>query len=171
MMPSISGVAIDTLLFNGIGSPLCHRYQIISWTGSHVAFWGTYLHRLRVFLEESDSVVVLRLHRQLAQELAARFKRPTDRQSSECAISICSRSPDCFLDTTTSSTERSYRFVRRAGVSVSSSDIDVFCTDIDGSVAPSVCWADGWTSSVPPAVVDCIGFAGVAGSSSFGNKW
>ena len=91
-------------------------------------------------------------------------------QSGECAISICSRSPDCFPGTTTSSTERSYRFVRGAGVGVSSSDRDVFCTGIDGSVAASVCWADGWTSSVPPAVVDCIGFAGVAGSSSVGIK-
>ena len=27
IMPSISGVAIDTLLFSHIGSPLCHRYQ------------------------------------------------------------------------------------------------------------------------------------------------
>ena len=54
---------------------------------------------------------------------------------------------------------------------MSSSDRNVFCTGIDGSVAPSVCWADGWTSSIPPAVVDYIGFAGVAGSSSVGNKW
>ena len=37
MMPSISGVAIDTLLFSRIGSPLCHRYRIISRTGSHAA--------------------------------------------------------------------------------------------------------------------------------------
>ena len=42
MMPSISGVAIDTLLFSRIGSPLCHRYRIMSRTGSHAAFQGTY---------------------------------------------------------------------------------------------------------------------------------
>ena len=71
MMPSISGVVIDTLLFSRIGSPLCHRYRIISRTGSHVAFRGTYLRRLRGFLEESDSPVVRRLHHQLTQELAA----------------------------------------------------------------------------------------------------
>ena len=41
MMPSISGVAIDMLLFSHIGSPLCHRYRIISRTG-YVAFRGTY---------------------------------------------------------------------------------------------------------------------------------
>ena len=73
MMPSISGVVIDTLLFSRIGSPLCHRYRVISQTGSHAAFRGTYLHRLRVFLEESDSAVVRRLHRQLAQELQHYF--------------------------------------------------------------------------------------------------
>ena len=38
MMPSISGVAIDTLLFSRIGLPLCHRYRLISRTGSHAAF-------------------------------------------------------------------------------------------------------------------------------------
>ena len=77
VMPSISGVAIDTLLFGRIGSPLCHRYRIISRTGSHTAFRGTYLRRLHVFLEESDSAVVRRLHHQLAQELAARIALPT----------------------------------------------------------------------------------------------
>ena len=34
-------------------------------------------------------------------------------------------SPDCFPDTTASSTERSYRFVRRAGIGVSYSDGDL----------------------------------------------
>ena len=94
MMPSISGVAIDTLFFSRVGSPLCHRYRIISQTGSHAAFRGTYLSRLRVFLEESDSAVVRRLHHQLARELAARIALPTE-HSGECAIPICSQSPDC----------------------------------------------------------------------------
>ena len=70
------------LLFSRIGSPLCHRYRIISRTGSHAAFRGTYLRRLRVFLEESDSAVVHRLHRQLAQELAALMALPTDSPAS-----------------------------------------------------------------------------------------
>ena len=82
MMPSISGVAIDTLLFSRIGSPLCHHHQIISHTGSHAAFRGTYWRRVRAFLEESDSAVVRRLHRQLAQELAARIALPTDSPAS-----------------------------------------------------------------------------------------
>ena len=51
MMPSISGVVIDTLLLSRVGSPVCHRYRIISRTGSHAAFRGTYLRRLHVFLE------------------------------------------------------------------------------------------------------------------------
>ena len=82
MMPSISGVAIDTLLFSRIGSPLCHRYRLISRTGSHAAFRGTYLRRLRAFLDESDSAVVPRLHRRLAQELASRVVLPTDSPAS-----------------------------------------------------------------------------------------
>ena len=82
MMSSISRVAIDTLLFSRVGSPVCHRYRIISRTGSHTAYWGTCLRRLRVFLEESDSAVVRRLHHQLARELAARIALPTDTPAS-----------------------------------------------------------------------------------------
>ena len=82
MMPPISGVAIDTLLFSRIGSPLCHRYRIISRTGSHAAFRGTYIRRLRAFLEESDSAVVRRLHCQLAQELATWISLPPDSPAS-----------------------------------------------------------------------------------------
>ena len=55
LMPCVSGVAIDTLLFSSVGSPLCHRYRLISCTGSHTAFRGTYLKRLWSFIEESDS--------------------------------------------------------------------------------------------------------------------
>ena len=36
LMPSISAVAIDTLLFSHIGSPLCHQYRLVSQTGSDV---------------------------------------------------------------------------------------------------------------------------------------
>ena len=75
LMPSISGVAIDTLLFSRIGSPLCHRYRLISRTGYHANFRGTYLRRLRAFPDESDSAVVRQLHRRLAQELATRVAK------------------------------------------------------------------------------------------------
>ena len=36
--PTLSGVAIDTLLFSCIGSPLFHHYRIINRTGTHAAF-------------------------------------------------------------------------------------------------------------------------------------
>ena len=53
--PTISGVAIDTLLFSRIGVPLFHHYRIISRTGTPVfsrtpVFWGTYMRRLHAFL-------------------------------------------------------------------------------------------------------------------------
>ena len=93
-MPSISGVAIDTLLFSRVGSPLYHRYRIISRTGSHAAFRGTYMRRLHAFLEESDSAVIRRLHRQLAQELAARISLSTDSPASVPSRSVVGhRSP------------------------------------------------------------------------------
>ena len=75
-------MAIDTLLFSRIGSPLCHRYRLISWTGSHTAFRGTYLRRLRAFLDESDSAVVRQFHRRLAEEFASHVVLSTDSPAS-----------------------------------------------------------------------------------------
>ena len=108
-----SGVVIDTLLFSRIGAHLCHRYRIISRTGSHAAFRGTYLHQLRVFLEESDSAVVRRLHRQLAQELAARVALPMD-----STASVPSRS--AVGHRTVSRPEWSFEFGRGGGGAESS---------------------------------------------------
>ena len=51
-------------------------------TGSHANFRGTYLKRLRTFIEESDSAVGRRLHRRLAQDLAARVVKSTDNPAS-----------------------------------------------------------------------------------------
>ena len=83
LMPCISGVAIATLLFSPVGSPLCHRYWLISHTGRYAAFRGTYFSgRLRTFIEESDSAVGRRLHRRLAQDLAARVVKSTDNLAS-----------------------------------------------------------------------------------------
>ena len=124
MMPSISGVAIDTLLLSRIGSPLCHRYRIISRTGSHAAFRGTYLW-LHVFLEESDSAVVRRLPRQLAQELAARVALPTDSPASVPSLSAVGHQ----------TVSRSRRPRRLKGVS-NSAGRNVFRAGIDGSRAP-----------------------------------
>ena len=110
--PCISGVAIDTLLFSRVGSPLCHRYRLISRSGSHAAFRGTYLRRLWAFIEESDSAVERRLHRRLAQELAARVVKPT-------SISPASghpRSPVSHRIVSRPRPQRSCKSGRRAGV-------------------------------------------------------
>ena len=129
MMPSISGVTIDTLLFSRIGPPLCHRYRLISQTRSHTAFRGTYLRRLRAFIDESDSAVARRLHRRFAQELASRVVLPTD--------SLASVQPRSTVGHRTVS--RSRRPRRLKGVTNSAggpSGADVFRAGIDGSRAP-----------------------------------
>ena len=82
LMPCVSGVAIDTLLFSRVGSPLFHRYWLISCTGSHAAFRGTYLKCLRLFLQESDYVVGRRLHRWLTPDLSAGVVKSTDNPAS-----------------------------------------------------------------------------------------
>ena len=38
MRSSVSGVAVDTLLFSHIGVPLFHRYQVFGRPGTHIAF-------------------------------------------------------------------------------------------------------------------------------------
>ena len=69
-------------------------------------------------------------------------------QSGECAISLCSRSPDSFPFPGPDD-----RFVRAAMVGVSSFGGGIFSTAIDGSVASSVCGAGRWASSNSSAVV------------------
>ena len=90
-MPSISGRAIDTLLFSCVGSLLFHRYRIISRTGTHAAFRGTYMRRLHAFLEESNSAAVRRQHRQYAKELAARISLSSGRDSADSTADVPSR--------------------------------------------------------------------------------
>ena len=58
-----------------------------------MAFRGTYLRRLRAFLDESDSAVVLQLHRRLAQELAACVAKSTDSPASGHPRSPASNRP------------------------------------------------------------------------------
>ena len=82
LMPCVSGVAIDTLLFSCVGSPLCHRYRLISHTGSHAAFRGTYLRHLRLFIEEADDAVRRRLHRQPTQNRSATVVESTEKPAS-----------------------------------------------------------------------------------------
>ena len=90
-MPSISGVAIDTLLFSRVGSPLFHHYRISSRTGTHAAFRGMYMCRLHAFLEESDSAAVRRQHRQYANELASRISLSSGRDSADSTVDVLSR--------------------------------------------------------------------------------
>ena len=78
LMPCVSGVAIDTLLFSCVGSPLRHRYRLISRTGSHTAFRGTYLKRLWSFIEESDSTGRRQVPRGLTQNVSSRIVKSTD---------------------------------------------------------------------------------------------
>ena len=82
LMPCVSGMAIDTLLFSRVGSPLCHRYRLISHTGSHTAFRGTYLKRLWSFIEEMDSAGRRQGPRGLSQRVAARMVKSTDKSGS-----------------------------------------------------------------------------------------
>ena len=89
--PSISGVVIDTLLFSRIGVPLFHHYQIISHTGTHAAFRGTYMRWLHTFLEESDAESVRRQHRLCARELAARMSQSSGRDSADGTADVSTR--------------------------------------------------------------------------------
>ena len=75
--PTISGVAIDTLLFSRIGSPLFHRYRIINHTGTHAAFQGTYI--CDGYMHFWMNRIQQRQHRRCAKELAARMSLSSGR--------------------------------------------------------------------------------------------
>ena len=60
--PTVSGIAIDTLLFSRIGMPLFHQYQVFDRQGTHAAFRGTYMHRLFDYLKESDAESLRQSH-------------------------------------------------------------------------------------------------------------
>ena len=82
LMPCVSGVAIDTLLFSRVGSPLCHRYRLISCTLSHPAFRGTYLRRLWSFIKDRDSAGGRQGPRGLDRRVSTRMVKSTDRSVS-----------------------------------------------------------------------------------------
>ena len=82
LIPCVSGVAIDTLLFSRVGSPLCHRYRLISRTGSHTAFRGTYLKRMWSFIEERDSAERRQGPCGLNKRVSARMVKSTDKSVS-----------------------------------------------------------------------------------------
>ena len=81
MRSSVSGVAVDTLLFSRIGVPLFHRYRVFSRPGTHVAFRGTYMTQIRTFLEESDAASLRSRHRRCAREIASRKSQTTPREA------------------------------------------------------------------------------------------
>ena len=89
--PTISGVAIDTLIFSRIGVPLFYRYRIISRSGTHAAFRGTYMRRLYAFLEESNAELILRHHRRCAKELAVQMSQSSGRDSADGTADVSTR--------------------------------------------------------------------------------
>ena len=80
MRSSVSGVAVDTLLFSRIGVPLFHRYRVFSRPGTHVAFRGTYMTRILTFLEESDAASLRSRHRRRARAIAPRMSQTTPKE-------------------------------------------------------------------------------------------
>ena len=161
--PSISGVAIDTLLFSRIGSHryrLFHRYRIISRTGTHAAFRGTYMRRLHAFLEESDAAAVRRQHRRCAKELAARMSLSSGRDSADGTADVPSR--PAVSRRSVSRARRSPkpkggggggRLFQAVGISLSASIGGVHCTSFDGFGASSLCGVGRRASSGASAVV------------------
>ena len=115
--PSISGVAIDTLLFSWIGVPLFHRYRIISRTGTHAAFRGMYMRRLHAFLEES----VRRQHRRCAKEMAAHMSQSSDRDSTNETADVSTR--HTVTHRSVSRAQRPRKSVRGAGSSRASETV------------------------------------------------
>ena len=95
MQSSVSGIAVDALLFSRIGVPLFHRYSAFSRPGTHVAFHGMYMTRIRTFLEKSDATSLGARHRRHSRASAARMSR-TDSQE------ICGREPNSSSQPSTS---------------------------------------------------------------------
>ena len=70
---SVSGVATDTLLLSRIGVPLVHRYRVFARAGTHVAFCGTYMARLRTFLNVADTACLRSRNRRRTRSLASQM--------------------------------------------------------------------------------------------------
>ena len=81
MWSSVSGVAVDTLLFSRIGVPLFHRYRVFSWPGTHVAFRGTCMTRIQTFLVESVAASLRARHRRHTRAIASRMSQTTPREA------------------------------------------------------------------------------------------
>ena len=91
IMLSVSGVAVDTLLFSRIGVPLFHRYRVFGPPGTHVAFRGRYMQRIRTFLEGSDAATLRAFHRHRTREIAAQMSRTTLQEAGDRELASSSR--------------------------------------------------------------------------------
>ena len=91
MRLTVSGIAVDTLLFSRIGMPLLHQYQVFDRPGTHAAFRGTYMQRMRTFLQESVATSLRTRHRRCAREIAARMSRTTLQDTGSRALDVSSR--------------------------------------------------------------------------------
>ena len=104
LMPSISGVAIDTLL-------LIHRFASMSPLPAH-----QFDRKPRGFpghVPTSSACLPRRIRLRGGMSARSGTSLPcsaTYRQSGECATSIYSQTPDCFSVMTTAPPERSYQF-------------------------------------------------------------
>ena len=70
---SFSGIVTDALMFSWIGVPLVHRYRVFARAGTHVAFRGTYMARLRNFLNAADAACLKSCKRHRALSLASQM--------------------------------------------------------------------------------------------------
>ena len=157
--PTISGVAIDTLLFSCIVSPLLHHYRIINRTGTHAAFRGTYMRRLHFWRNRIQHRYVgtvagapkslwhgCRCHQVGTQRTERRMffldPQPVVGQSP---------GPEDLV-----SRWGGGRFFQAVGIGVSASVGSVHCTSFDGLGASSLCGV-GRRASSSTSAVDGIG--------------
>ena len=87
---TVSGIAVDTLLFSRIGMPLFHRYRVFDRPGTHSAFRDTYMQWMHTCLEEADAASLRTRHRRGAREIAARMLRTTLQDPGERALDVSS---------------------------------------------------------------------------------
>ena len=73
------------MLFSRIGVPLIHRYRVFSRAGTHVAFRGTYMAKLRTFLDKSDAACLQSRNRRRARAITSQMSptTPLDAHSRE----------------------------------------------------------------------------------------
>ena len=88
---AVSGIAVDTLLFNHIGMPLFHRYRVFDRPCTHAAFRGTYMQRMRTFLKESDNASLRARHRCRTRAMVAQMSRTTLQDTGSRALDVPSR--------------------------------------------------------------------------------